>query len=154
MLFAYHYNHIIGLLFLKTSFDSTFNFNRRCIIIMILIVDDNNKYIERLISLLNEAGNESQVFVANDYNKGVEILANEKPDIVLLDVNLPGKSGIEILRHIREEAWKCKVIMATNHACKSYRNLCLEAGADRFLDKSKDFEKIPAVIAGLNKTEV
>lgn len=120
---------------------------------MILIVDDNRKYIERLISLLNEAGIESQIFVANDYNKGVEILANEKPDIVLLDVNLPGKSGIEILRHIKEEGWKCKVIMATNHASKSYRNLCLEAGADRFLDKSSDFEKIPAVIAGLNGIE-
>lgn len=120
---------------------------------MILIVDDNKKYIDRLMVLLSEAGNDKPVVVANDYNEAVKLLAKEKPEIVLLDVNLPGKSGIEILRFIKREGWYCKVIMATNHSNNSYRNLCMEAGADHFLDKSKEFGKIPSVIAGWSMVE-
>lgn len=116
---------------------------------MILIVDDNKKYIARVIELLKAAGSDIQVITANDYNGAVELLAKEKPSIVMSDVNMPGKSGIELLHYIKREGWDCKVIMVSNHSNPSYRKLCLEAGADHFLDKSKEFGQIPSVIAAI-----
>ena len=114
---------------------------------MILIVDDNKKYINRVIDLLEEAGLASGVITANDYDEAVMLIVKEKPGVVLLDINMPGKSGIEVLRFIKEKERDCKVIMASNHSNDSYRKLCQEEGADYFLDKSRDFESIPLILA-------
>lgn len=113
---------------------------------MILIVDDNEKYVERLIDLLQETGNTGRIRAVHNYNDAVRIIPMEKPQVVLLDMNMPGKSGIEVLRYIRSEGWDCKVIVITNHSNDSYRKLCLEVGADLFLDKSRDFEQIPSIV--------
>ena len=118
---------------------------------MVLIVDDNKKYLERVIDLLEEAGLTPGVITANDYTEAVLLIAKEKPGIVLLDINMPGKSGIEVLRFIKEEAYGCKVIMVSNHSNESYRKLCLEEGADHFLDKSRDFESIPLILAEMGE---
>lgn len=117
---------------------------------MILIVDDNKSYIERLIDLLEENGVTNPVITANDYTEAIRLIAKEKPGIILLDVNMPGKSGIEVLRYVREEGWNCKVIMVTNHSSQSYRKLCLQAGADHFFDKSREFRLIPSLIEEMN----
>jgi DNA-binding NarL/FixJ family response regulator len=116
---------------------------------MLLIVDDNKKYIARLVELLKEAGNTRHIMIAGNYDEALGLISKEKPDIVLLDMNMPGKSGIEVLHYIKEEGWDCKVIMVTNHSNESYRKFCLDAGADHFLDKSRDFGKIPALIEKL-----
>ena len=118
---------------------------------MVLIVDDNKNYIDRIVDLLNEAGNTNRIISAGNYNKAVELIAKEKPGIVLLDMNMPGKSGIEVLRYIKEEGWDCKVIMVTNHSNESYRKLCRDAGADHFLDKSKEFGLIPTLIEKISR---
>ena len=118
----------------------------------LLIVDDNKKYIQRLIDLLNELGDDDSIATANDYEQAVSMIAKQKPDIVLLDINMPGKSGIEVLNYIKEGGWGCKVIMVSNHSNESYRQLCLEAGADYFLDKSREFGLIPSLIQEMSES--
>lgn len=116
-----------------------------------LIVDDNKNYIGRLIDLIEENGTSNIVITANDYNEAVRMIAKEKPGIVLLDINMPGKSGVEVLRYIKGQGWDCKVIMVTNHSNESYCKLCLDAGADYFLDKSRDFRQIPLLIRKMSE---
>lgn len=84
--------------------------------------------------------------VANDYDQAVKYLDEERPDMALLDINLPGKSGIELLRRIKEKGNKCEVVMVTNHADEYYKKLCMDLGAKYFLDKSIDFAKVPEII--------
>lgn len=117
---------------------------------VVLIVDDNKNYVDRLIDLMEDSSIANPVIVANNYNEATRLIAKEKPGIVLLDMNMPGKSGIEVLRYIKEQGWDCRVIMVTNHSNDSYRKLCLEAGADHFLDKSKNFGLIPSLIEKLS----
>ena len=114
-----------------------------------LIVDDNMRFIERMIGLLDENTNIGYINVANDYNEATRIIDEERPDVVLLDINLPGKSGIEILKQIRNSGKNSHVIMVTNHADEYYRDQCKEIGADHFLDKSNDFSKVPGIIRQL-----
>lgn len=118
----------------------------------ILIVDDNKSFVDRMIGLLEGFNIISNINVASDYEQACRLLEEEKPNLVLLDINLPGKSGIELLRRIKESGWNCDVIMVTNHADEYYRQQCTELGAKHFLDKSNDFGKVPEIIGkiGLN----
>lgn len=117
--------------------------------LVLLIVDDNMRFIERMIGILDEITNIGYINVANNYNEATRIITEERPDVVLLDINLPGKSGIEVLKHIRKTGTQSHVIMVTNHADDYYRKQCNEIGADYFLDKSNDFSKVPGIISSL-----
>ena len=120
--------------------------------LLILIVDDNMRFVQRIISMLEELNNIGYINVAKDYNEAIRYLDEERPDLVLLDINLPGKSGIELLRRIKEAGNKSQVIMISNHADDYYRQQCHELGAKYFLDKSNEFGLVPEIIEkiGLN----
>jgi DNA-binding NarL/FixJ family response regulator len=118
--------------------------------LVILIVDDNMRFVERMIGLLDELDNIGYINVASDYEEARKLLEQERPDLVLLDINLPGKSGIELLKRIKESGWSCEVIMITNHADDYYRQQCHELGAKHFLDKSSDFGMVPEIIGRIN----
>lgn len=87
---------------------------------------------------------------AGDYSSAMHLLSDPSPDIVLLDINLPGGSGIDILRDIRSRYPRIIVIMLTNQSDDDYRAACKNLGARYFIDKSKEFEQVPAIIASLS----
>jgi len=113
---------------------------------VILIVDDNMNFVDRMISLLQETDSPRQIYSANNYDEARRLLVEVNPDIVLLDINLPGKNGLEILKMIRSENTFSSVLMLTNHADAYYRQQCMELGADYFLDKSEDFGLVPGIV--------
>jgi len=115
-----------------------------------LIVDDSLIIIERFIEILNEMDNIETVVYANNYTEGLQMLEDIKPDIALLDINLPDKSGIDLLRIIRQQGLDTKVIMITNQATDHYKKVCATLGANYFFDKSNEFEQIPAIISAIH----
>ena len=112
----------------------------------LLIVDDNSSFIDRIISLLEETCTLDKIGVAHDYKEAISYLENENPEIILLDIKLPGKSGIEVLRDIKKKKKKYLIVMISNHDNEYYREQCKKLGADHFLDKSDDFGILPAII--------
>ena len=114
---------------------------------IVLIVDDSILILERMIPMLEEINNIQVVVHAGSYNEAIELLNGITPDMVLLDVHLPGKNGIELLRTIKEKYHHVRVFMITNNANDYYRDICKKLGADYFFDKSKDFYLIPEVIS-------
>lgn len=117
---------------------------------VILIVDDNMNFVDRMISLLQETDSPRQIYSANNYDEARKLLTEVNPEIILLDINLPGKNGLEILKLIRSENKFSTVLMLTNHADAYYRQQCMELGADYFLDKSEDFGLVPGIVSQLN----
>src|SRR5687767_6651918 len=115
--------------------------------IAIMIVDDNVNFVSRMKRLLEELETISSITVAGNYDDAIRLLAKQEPDFILLDINLPGKNGIDILRLIRKNKWNCEVIMITNHADEYYRDQCIELGARHFLDKSSDFGMVTEIIS-------
>jgi DNA-binding NarL/FixJ family response regulator len=115
----------------------------------ILIVDDSLIITERLQTMLKGLDNTGAVESAGDYPQAVQWLMNARFDIVLLDINLPGKSGIELLRHIKAGYPQTIVIMLTNQSGRYYREICSRLGADYFMDKSTEFEAVPDIISSL-----
>jgi len=68
------------------------------------------------------------------------------PDVVILDIKLPGRNGIEVLREIEKDVPTPLVIMLTNYPDAQYRKQSIEAGADYFLHKATEFERINDIL--------
>jgi DNA-binding NarL/FixJ family response regulator len=113
---------------------------------VILIVDDNRNFVDRIKIILEESTNVGEIFSASCYEETSQLLKDIDPDIVLLDINMAGKNGIEVLKMIKKTKQNCDVIMITNHAEDYYRHQCMELGANYFLDKSLDFALVPGII--------
>lgn len=113
----------------------------------VLIVDDSILILERMIPLMEEIDNISFVVHAASYKEGFEVLSRLTPDMVLLDINLPDRSGIELLRVIKERQLEIAVLMISNNTGSYYRDICKKLGARYFLDKSTDIDLLPTVLA-------
>ena len=74
--------------------------------------------------------------------------------MVILDIRLPGLSGIDVLKDIRDKKLPIRVIMLTNYPYPQYRKKCEELGADYFFDKVTEIEEIPKMIEELAKDKL
>lgn len=118
----------------------------------IFLVDDSPQVIERLKEMLNPIAGVEVIGFAGDIPAALNSIRATLPDIVLLDLNLPDGSGIQLLRAMRTETPDVKVIVLTNYAFPQYKRKCLALGAHAFLDKSTDFTSVPDLIRMLADT--
>jgi DNA-binding NarL/FixJ family response regulator len=114
--------------------------------VKILVVDDTDLVVQRLLEILKELECVESLFKAYSYDEAVEQIEKELPAIVLLDIQMPGKNGIELLGYIKKNFPEIIVIMLTNKVSYYYKELCESMGANHFVDKSREFEKIPRII--------
>jgi len=116
----------------------------------LLIVDDSPVIISRLKGMLVDLPGVQSIRVAGTFADAITWLsATPSPDIILLDINLPDRNGIELLRYIRQHQPGVVVIMISNQSSVFYRDLCLRLGAIRYIDKSTEFEAIPTLISSI-----
>ena len=83
---------------------------------------------------------------AENVAETISAIRNLKPDAVILDIRMPGGSGIDVLRNIKQNGVGPMVIILTNYPFPGYRQKCLNAGANFFLDKSTEFDQIPKLL--------
>jgi DNA-binding NarL/FixJ family response regulator len=114
----------------------------------VLIVDDSQPIRERLAALLTESEQIRIVGQAGNVQDGWEAVQFLQPDTVILDIRLPGSNGITLLKKIKAHYPHVTVIMLTNFDDAQYRRQCRRLGADHFLNKTLEFEKIVGTITG------
>jgi DNA-binding NarL/FixJ family response regulator len=115
----------------------------------VLIVDDSLAVRERLADLLKGIPGVQLIGTAQDVPEAIQSVVKESPDAIILDLQMPGGSGLEVLRAIRPSHPSLYVLICTNYPYPQFREECLAAGANYFLDKSADFEKIPEILRDL-----
>jgi DNA-binding NarL/FixJ family response regulator len=118
----------------------------------IYIVDDSVAIRSRLNEMLGRLGGVRVVGESGAATQAVTDILALRPDSVLLDLNLNGASGIQVLRTIHVQAPEIVFVVLTNHAEPQYRRACERAGAAYFLDKSTEFDRVPGVIAEIAST--
>ena len=116
----------------------------------VLIVDDSPLILTKITELLEDVEAITTLKTCGSYARAVQYFETYKPKIALLDINLPDKSGIELLQYVKSTAPDTTVIMLTNQSSDYYRRLCFNKGADYFLDKSQDFDNIPSILTSLS----
>jgi DNA-binding response OmpR family regulator len=107
--------------------------------------------ITRLNSLLQNLDFIAEIRSAGSYESAEALLADLTPDMVLLDINLGSRSGIELLQIICKRYPTVTVIMLSNQSGPRHRAICLELGAAYFIDKSTEFAQIRSVVTALLK---
>ena len=116
--------------------------------VSVLIVDDSEYFVDRMVSLLGEVENISTIQTAGNYFDAFRMLDNKKADVILLDISLPGKSGLDLLQKIKQLEWQCAVIMISNLSAHYYEQECKKLGAWCLLDKTSEFDRVPELING------
>jgi two-component system response regulator YesN len=115
----------------------------------ILLADDSDLILERLYQTLSP---DRRVEIVGTFKNGDETLAALrilKPDLAIVDIKMPGLSGLEVLHQIRQEDSSLKFIILTFYSSDNYRKLAIRYGADYFFSKVDDFEKISLVVKEL-----
>lgn len=115
----------------------------------ILVVEDEHKLAKALQEGLE--GDEHQVNLAHTGEEGFFLIETERFDLVILDVTLPGRSGLEILAAVRQRGVKTPVLLLTARDSVQDRVLGLDTGADDYLVKPFAFPELLARIRALSR---
>ena len=117
--------------------------------IKVFVVDDSPIVRDRLIGMVSELPNVAVVGQAEIAFEAINAIRKLKPDVVVLDISMPGGSGLYALEQIKREHPFCVAVMLTNFAHEQYREKCLALGAEYFFDKSGEFEKVVELLRNM-----
>ncbi len=114
----------------------------------VLIVDDNTD-AARTLGMLVESLGRNEVHVAYNGGDALRIAEECKPDIVLLDLKMPGMDGYEVARRLRGESWgrDLMIVALTGWALEDHKRRSQDAGFDRHLTKPADIASLEALLA-------
>ncbi len=117
--------------------------------IKLFIADDSSVIRERLVSLINELGRFDVVGVAKTVQEAINGVDKLMPDVLILDMPMPGGSGYDVLQAVKQNPSAPLIIVLTNYP--AYRQRSLAAGADYFFDKSAEFDQLLVLLERLNQ---
>jgi two-component system response regulator DevR len=115
----------------------------------LFVADDSATIRERIVKMLLDVPNAVVVGEASDGFETMRGIIVSNPDLVILDLQIPKGTGIEILPQIKNLSLPPLVMVLTNYATSRHREACARLGADYFFDKSREFEKAIEVIETL-----
>jgi len=115
----------------------------------ILLVDDEREFVQTLSErlLMRDLGSA----VAYDGESALEVVREDEPDVMILDLKMPGIDGIEVLRRVKATQPEIEVIILTGHGSEADRETCLKLGAFAYLQKPVDVEELSATIKKANE---
>lgn len=113
----------------------------------VFIVDPSLSVRLRLARLLAGTGAVRVVGEAATANEAVAGILRAHPRLVLIELDLPGSTGIDVMRKVRETERDVVFAVITNHCEPQYRDACARVGARYFLDKTHDLDQVPALVA-------
>lgn len=112
----------------------------------IFVVEDSAAVRERLVEMIREVEDVAVVGEAASCAAAVAGMLGARPDVAILDISLPDGSGIEVLARVKREVPDLRGIVLTNYVTPQHLKASADAGAEYFLDKSVDFERIPGIL--------
>ncbi len=115
----------------------------------VIIADDSEIMREHLADALSNLANLEIVGSASSGSQALESIRRLNPDVVVLDIRMPGGSGIDVMEQIKRDTTCPVVIMFTNYPFPQYRKKCEQAGADFFFDKSSESQRLIETIEAL-----
>jgi len=108
--------------------------------IKILLVDDEQEFVETLSERIKMREHESEV--ALDGEQALKKMEDDIPDVVVLDLKMPGMDGMEVLKKIRKAYPKVQVIMLTGHGSEKDEEEARKLGAFEYLEKPVEIDTL------------
>ena len=110
--------------------------------IRVLLADDHAVVRKGIREFLTEPGDIEVVAEAADGAEAIALLEQEQPDVAVLDIQMPKRSGIDVCRHVRAQRWPIGVLILTAYDDDPYVLAVLQAGANGYVLKTADADDI------------
>ena len=114
----------------------------------VFVVEDSAAVRERLVELIRDVKDVEVVGEAATYDTAVAGIINTRPDVAVLDIRLANEtgSGIDALIEVRKTLPGIRAIILSNYSTPQHLKASADAGAEYFLDKSSDFERVAEIL--------
>ncbi|MCU0594344.1 MAG: response regulator [Desulfobacterota bacterium] len=115
----------------------------------VLLVDDEREFVQTLSErlLMRDMGSA----VAYDGESALNMIAEDEPEVMILDLKMPGIDGIEVLRRVKESRSEIEVIILTGHGSEADRETCMNLGAFAYLQKPVNIEVLSETLKRANE---
>jgi two-component system response regulator CpxR len=115
----------------------------------VLLVDDEREFVQTLSErlLLREMGSA----VAYDGESALSLIRDDEPEVMILDLKMPGIDGIEVLRRVKKTNPDVEVIILTGHGSEADREICMKLGAFAYLQKPVDIDLLSSRLKEANE---
>jgi CheY-like chemotaxis protein/cytidylate kinase len=115
----------------------------------VLLVDDERDFVQTLSErlIMRDMGSA----VAYDGESALTMIADEEPEVMILDLRMPGIDGIEVLRQVKTTNPDIEVIVLTGHGTEKDKDVCMELGAFAFLQKPVDIQLLSQTLMKANE---
>lgn len=114
--------------------------------IKVILCDDHALIRRGIRDTLADASDIDVIGEAGDYGELRSLLRDKTPDVLVLDINLPGRSGLDVLHVLKEEGATFKVLVVSMYPEDQYAMRALKAGASGYLNKGSDAAQIVAAV--------
>jgi DNA-binding NarL/FixJ family response regulator len=121
-------------------------------VIRILLADDSILVIDRITELLRDVEGIELAGRAGDIREASRMIVELQPDVVILDLQMSDGNAMRVLGAIKGNCREPVVILLTNSSAVAIRERCLKTGADFFLDKSNELERLPQIVKEIAET--
>ena len=108
----------------------------------IVIVDDHPILVEGLREIIDHVEDFQVLFTASKGEELLKLLVNSRPDVIIMDINMPGLNGIECTRRVKEKYPEIKIVVLTMHSELVLINQLMNVGADGCLIKSNGSKEL------------
>lgn len=115
----------------------------------LLIADKSELIIQRLEELLSELTFILAIDKAFSYEEAQLLFKQREPDVVVMDINLPGNTSYQLLKEIKAASPQTVVIVLSFRLDEHIQQQCRNLNVDFFLDKYHEFENVPVIINGI-----
>ncbi|MDY6989401.1 MAG: response regulator [Thermodesulfobacteriota bacterium] len=115
----------------------------------VLLVDDEREFVETLSErlIMRRMGSA----VAYDGESALDLIKEDEPEVMILDLKMPGIDGIEVLRRVKATRPEIEVIILTGHGSEADRDVCMELGAFAYLNKPVDIDLLSDTLRRANE---
>jgi len=115
----------------------------------VLLVDDERDFVQTLSErlIMRDMGSA----VAYDGKSALDLIEEDEPEVIIVDLKMPGVDGLEVLRTVKETRPEIEVIILTGHGHEEDRQLCMELGAFAYLQKPLDINVLSETIQRANE---
>jgi DNA-binding NarL/FixJ family response regulator len=117
----------------------------------VLVVDDHEFTREGVIRILTDNFSTSKIVRAGTYEAAMEQIENGKFDLMILDINLPGKSGLEVLTSVRTSQPSLPILVLSMVPVSQYARRVLQAGATGYMTKSEPAEEFLKAVRAVSQ---
>ena len=120
----------------------------------VLLVEDSKVLTERLTEAIRQISDVELVGTADSEAGAVAAVNRESVDVLILDLHLRQGTGFGVMRALSSSALKPRIIVLTNYDLTEYKSAAIALGASHFLDKARDYGRLPEVLREMSEAHL